>query len=67
MYFDDMKIVEFDKYCSYCKNRDTHESEEPCCECLATPVIENSHKPLYFEESLTMYVKTQEIDRVMKI
>lgn len=52
MYFDDMKIVEFDKYCPYCKNRDTHESEEPCCECLATPVIENSHKPLYFEESL---------------
>lgn len=47
----DEKFVEYDKYCSKCKNKDLDDSDDPCNECLTTPVNLNSHKPICFEES----------------
>lgn len=44
------KIVEFSEYCYKCKNKDVVETEDPCNECLKTPVNEDSHKPINFEE-----------------
>ena len=45
------KFVYFDKYCILCKNVKTVETEDPCNDCLATPVNINSHKPVNFEEA----------------
>lgn len=44
------KIVEFDKYCKTCKWKDTDDNLDPCNECLANPVNENSKKPVNYEE-----------------
>lgn len=44
------KIVEFNKYCSKCKNYEKSEQEDPCFECLENPVNLGSHKPVKFEE-----------------
>lgn len=43
------KEVYFHQYCQKCKYEKNKESDEPCDECLAIAVNENSHKPLYFE------------------
>ena len=45
------KFVYFDKYCIVCKNVKIVETEDPCNDCLATPVNINSHKPVNFEEA----------------
>ena len=45
-----MKFVEFDKYCDKCAHKETNEWEEPCNECLSNIVNENSHKPVNFKE-----------------
>lgn len=44
----DIRFVEFDKYCKKCIHKDVSETEEPCCECLDTPAIHNSRKPINF-------------------
>lgn len=46
----EIKIVEFDKYCKLCKNQLVVETEDPCNECLTTPVNIESHKPVMFEQ-----------------
>lgn len=43
-----MKIVEFDKWCNKCRFRETHETEEPCNECLTNPARESHSKPYRF-------------------
>ena len=43
------KEVYFNEYCNKCIYEETKEKEDPCHECLATPAIEGSHKPLKFE------------------
>ena len=43
------KEVYFHQYCQKCKYEKNKETEEPCDDCLAIAVNENSHKPLYFE------------------
>lgn len=43
-------IVEFDKYCDLCEYSELPEDKEPCSECIATSVVQNSHKPAYFKE-----------------
>lgn len=43
------KEVDFLTYCKKCKYLMLDEDEEPCCQCLATPSRENSHKPVYFD------------------
>ena len=47
---ENMKIVEFDKYCKTCQHGKKKESEDPCYECLAEPARQYSHKPLKYEE-----------------
>lgn len=47
---DNMKIVEFNKYCYICKYKDKDESEEPCAECLSISARLNSYKPEKFKE-----------------
>ena len=44
------KEVYFDIYCERCAHSDTKESEDPCDECLATPIREYSHKPVMYEK-----------------
>ena len=46
------KIVEFFIYCKQCKNQSVDETEDPCNECLTTPVNINSHKPVNFEKKV---------------
>lgn len=42
------KIVHFENYCNKCKYEKRKEEEEPCRECLDTPVNEDSHRPVKF-------------------
>ena len=46
----DPKEVDFAKYCKKCKHFDTQDYEEPCNECLENPAMQDSHKPMHFEE-----------------
>lgn len=47
---DKEKIVFFDKYCTSCKHEAVEENEEPCSECLYSPVNTDTHKPVKWEE-----------------
>ena len=47
---ENMKLVEFDKYCPTCQNKNTEDSEDPCNECLAEGARQYSHKPLRYVE-----------------
>ncbi len=44
------KEVFYDKYCPKCSHEDKNETEDPCFECLDTPVNLHSHKPVNYEE-----------------
>lgn len=44
------KIVEFDKYCETCKNKEKAETEPPCKWCLVDTVNWDTHKPTRYEE-----------------
>ena len=46
------KEVYFGKFCGVCKYGKLSENEEPCEECLSTPMMYNSHKPLKFEKGV---------------
>lgn len=45
-----LKEVYFDVYCNKCVHELKPENEEPCWECLTSPVNAYSHKPVKFEE-----------------
>lgn len=45
------KMVEFFRYCKKCKYQNLPSHEEPCNECLAEPVNEDSIIPIHFEEA----------------
>ena len=47
---ENMKIVEFEKYCKTCVHKDIAESEHPCFECLDEPAVQYSHKPIKYEK-----------------
>lgn len=47
---DGKKIVDFQEYCPLCEHLNLPEEEEPCRECLATPVNAWSHKPVRFKK-----------------
>lgn len=51
------KEVYYYKYCPQCEYFKQPEAADPCDECLAQPVNEDSHKPLYFKQAKTK--KTQ--------
>lgn len=44
------KIVRYDLYCKDCKSRDKLEVDDPCYECLASPVNDDSIIPINFEK-----------------
>ena len=44
------KEVYFDEYCKKCKHCELEDLEDPCNECLTSPVNLYSHKPVKFEE-----------------
>lgn len=44
------KFVDFKEYCPKCKNWECLAGEDPCNECLTTPVNINSRKPINFED-----------------
>lgn len=46
---DFVKIVDF-QWCNKCRYFDKDEGEDPCDECLNTPALDDSHRPLYFDE-----------------
>lgn len=46
-----MHIVEFDKYCSKCKNKKVKQEHEPCNTCLGIATRPDSRKPEKFEEN----------------
>lgn len=43
------KIVTFYYWCPKCKHKDKSGDEEPCNECLAYPVNQDSRKPVKFD------------------
>lgn len=45
---DGYKLVEFDKYCKTCVNKDVDEVKDPCNECLTICENANSHKPIKY-------------------
>lgn len=47
---DSYKEVFFADYCKSCKHCDKPESEDPCDDCLASPMNTYSHKPVNYEE-----------------
>jgi len=49
----DQKEVYFGEYCQKCeyKNVDESDPEGKCWECLESPTMQDSHKPLYFKEA----------------
>lgn len=47
---NNMKEVAYDAYCCKCVYRNRFENEDPCYDCLATPVNEHSRKPVNYSE-----------------
>lgn len=45
---EQLKEAYFDEYCDICTHKNAKESEDPCCECLATFARPFSHVPLNF-------------------
>lgn len=45
------KEVYFHDYCKSCKYKKVIENDEPCDECLSSPVNVYSHKPVRYEEN----------------
>lgn len=47
---DNLKIVDFERYCPKCLHKDLKEHDDPCDDCLNEPVNVDSKKPVNFEE-----------------
>ena len=47
---NELKEVDFYKYCKTCQYKNAQESEEPCCYCVAEPINQWSHKPTKWKE-----------------
>lgn len=45
------KEVRYDLYCCTCKHKDTPQADDPCDECLSTPMNEGSVKPVNYEKA----------------
>jgi hypothetical protein len=58
------KIIDFNLYCKRCKHKEVEDTkgQEPCNTCLAYPAMQNSSKPLYFEEADSEEVEVEKID-----
>lgn len=49
---DNMKFVEFNKYCPTCKHYDTLEVKDPCNDCLAVGAREGSEIPEKYDKKV---------------
>lgn len=47
---NNLQEVYFHEYCIKCKHVDKRAWDDPCNDCLACPMNEGSHKPIYFED-----------------
>lgn len=47
---DNMKLVDFDRFCPNCKYENIENTEDPCDECLGSPALQYSHKPINFKK-----------------
>lgn len=47
---NEYKEVYFHEYCEKCKHKDVNDVDEPCNECLDTPINLYSHKPVNYKE-----------------
>lgn len=45
------KEVRFDLYCKTCKHRSKQDYEDPCNDCLDTPVRKETSIPLYWRKA----------------
>ncbi len=45
------KEVRYDLYCRTCKHKDTPQADDPCDECLSTPMNDGSVKPVNYMEA----------------
>lgn len=50
---EDLREVEYWKYCEKCKHKDLPENEFPCLECLDIPVNQYTSEPVKYEEQET--------------
>lgn len=48
---EERQEVLYGRYCKSCKYKDKLQHEEPCNECLDTPVNLYSQKPVKYEEA----------------
>ena len=46
---DNMKFVDFERYCKTCIHKKKKEEEDPCWACLAEPARPESQKPVNYE------------------
>lgn len=44
-----VKFINFEHYCRLCESEPFESTEEPCDECLGTPVRPDSHTPINFK------------------
>ena len=45
---ENIKLVEFEKYCKTCTHKNNKDTDDPCNECLTEAARFNSHKPLHY-------------------
>lgn len=57
---DPKNEILFCEYCKTCKHKLCNCEDEPCCDCLATPVNYYSHKPVLWEGVDTLFNKPVE-------
>lgn len=48
---NELKEVDFEKYCKTCKFWDCNERDEPCDSCLPNAMNVDSHKPVEYKET----------------
>lgn len=68
---DPKNEILFCEYCKTCKHKLCDCEDEPCCDCLATPVNYYSHKPVLWEGVDTLFNKpverrNHEVERAVK-
>lgn len=54
---NDLKEVDYHKYCPKCEHHDTKETDDPCNECLTYPMNTQSHKPIHYKGPDIPYVR----------
>lgn len=58
---ENIKLVDFHKYCPLCMHYKNKEEDDPCDECLAVGGRQYSQKPIKFLESTQTSQKKQTI------